>query len=87
MNDNLGYLRDLLFLDLDGTAEFYNLDKWQNSSAVPLDEVVEAVRGLLNMESVRCNLCGRSVWADEARLHQDEWIGACCWDERLRASE
>lgn len=38
-------------------------------------------------ELVRCHLCGSAVPADQAHLHQDEWIGPCCWDDRLKGSE
>jgi hypothetical protein len=36
---------------------------------------------------VRCALCGADADADEAHRHGAGFIGACCWDERFRASE
>jgi hypothetical protein len=37
---------------------------------------------------VLCSLCGKSVPAKTAHLHQNEWVGdECCWDERLRAGD
>lgn len=38
--------------------------------------------------TVKCKRCKELCNADQAHLHQGEWIGdECCWDERLRASE
>ena len=35
-----------------------------------------------------CSVCGRSCLASSAHLHQGMLVGdACCWDERLRATE
>jgi hypothetical protein len=36
---------------------------------------------------VRCALCGEDADSREAHRHGPGFIGACCWDERLRASE
>lgn len=38
-------------------------------------------------ETVACSVCGNKTPADTAHLHQEKWIGECCWDERLKASE
>jgi hypothetical protein len=37
--------------------------------------------------TVCCVRCGKDIPADEAHLHQGDYIGECCWDERLRATE
>ena len=37
--------------------------------------------------TVTCTLCHGPAPARLAHLHQGEWIGDECWDERLRASE
>ncbi len=37
--------------------------------------------------TVTCSLCHQPTSSETAHLHQDEWIGEECWDERLRASE
>lgn len=37
--------------------------------------------------TVECSLCGSEVTAQQAHLHQGKYIGDCCWDERLKASE
>lgn len=34
-----------------------------------------------------CALCGKPTDAKTAHLHQQQWIGECCWDDRLKASE
>jgi len=35
-----------------------------------------------------CSVCDARVPASTAHLHQGNWIGdACCWDDRLKASE
>jgi hypothetical protein len=34
-----------------------------------------------------CALCESETPMSRAHLHQGRWIGACCWDERLRATE
>ena len=42
----------------------------------------------LSTPGITCKLCKELCNADQAHLHQGEWIGdECCWDERLRASE
>jgi hypothetical protein len=37
--------------------------------------------------TVTCSVCGNQACAGGAHLHQDKWIGECCWDEKLKASE
>ena len=35
-----------------------------------------------------CSLCNKAITnPDDAHLHQGKYIGECCWDERLKASE
>jgi hypothetical protein len=34
-----------------------------------------------------CKLCQKPTPASTAHCHQGGYIGECCWDERLRASE
>jgi hypothetical protein len=38
-------------------------------------------------ELLRCSVCHGWTPARTAHLHQDDWIGEECWDERLRSSE
>ena len=37
--------------------------------------------------TVTCSLCHCPTPALSAHLHQGQWIGDECWDERLQASE
>lgn len=38
--------------------------------------------------SAVCSICDRGLFQkDDKHLHQGEWIGSCCWDERLRTTE
>jgi hypothetical protein len=37
--------------------------------------------------SVRCALCGEEADSRDAHRHGPGFIGECCWDERLRATE
>jgi hypothetical protein len=36
---------------------------------------------------IRCKLCDAPVDVFSAHLHRGHYIGACCWDERLRTTE
>lgn len=36
---------------------------------------------------VTCKLCHEVAPSASAHLHQEDWIGECCWDERLRVTE
>ena len=38
-------------------------------------------------QAVPCKFCGKPVPDKTAHRHLDGWVGECCWDERLRASE
>jgi hypothetical protein len=37
--------------------------------------------------AVRCKLCRQRVPRATALRHGRGWVGECCWDERLRASQ
>lgn len=37
--------------------------------------------------SVRCKFCDNVIPAATTHRHQGEYVGECCWDERLRATE
>ena len=34
-----------------------------------------------------CKCCTKKIDLDDAHLHQGEYVGECCWDERLRTTE
>lgn len=36
---------------------------------------------------VTCSVCGLEVCVDDAHLYHREYIGDCCWDERLKTTE
>jgi len=36
---------------------------------------------------VICSMCKSSISVYTAHLHQNKWIGECCWDEQLRTME
>lgn len=38
-------------------------------------------------ELVNCSICGHGTPIDDAHLHQNEWVGECCWDDRLKITE
>ena len=53
-----------------------------------LGRALVRVRARTRGPNVRCALCGTPGPEDEAHWHEGGWIGdACCWDERLKASE
>jgi hypothetical protein len=39
------------------------------------------------LQTVECKLCHNQVPIKTAHLHQDGYVGECCWDERLRSTE
>jgi len=63
------------------------------------EEEVDALQGVMNMldswsdeiyhikQSFSCKFCHRPVDPAKAHLHDGEYVGECCWDERLRATE
>lgn len=38
-------------------------------------------------EAVACKFCKKEANIQTAHLHQGEYVGECCWDERLRITE
>lgn len=43
---------------------------------------------IFTKDTVKCELCGNTVDAKTAHLHNGQYIGDdCCWDERLKATE
>jgi hypothetical protein len=55
----------------------------QNAAARVIGEQVLR----LCKRTVTCKLCHQEVPSHTAHLHQDGWVGDCCWDERLRSTE
>lgn len=59
-----------------------------------LGELIDAstARVLFDFEcqdaaDVTCKFCQEPCVSTDAHLHQGEWVGECCWDERLRVTE
>jgi formylmethanofuran dehydrogenase subunit E len=78
---SLEAIRDALFKE-DGTI---NMEKeWDEET---IEEVAEIVREHFHMETVECKFCGNEIIVADAHLHDGEFVGECCWDERLRATE
>lgn len=38
-------------------------------------------------QTVSCKFCELPADVRQSHLHQDAWVGPCCWDERLRTTE
>lgn len=38
-------------------------------------------------DMVICMFCYKQAPRETARVHQTNWVGECCWDERLRATQ
>lgn len=38
-------------------------------------------------KTVVCKLCDREVPAETAHRHRGNYVGECCWDERLKTTE
>jgi len=38
-------------------------------------------------ETTTCKFCRKETPVKTAHLHQGEYVGECCWDERLRVTE
>ena len=50
-------------------------------------ELIAQILEDLRLPTVACKLCGRDVHERQAHRHDSGWIGPCCWDERLCATE
>jgi len=67
----------------EGDADFIvsglleNIDEWQTFLADQVD----------SSETVICKVCGETALAATAHQHEGSYVGECCWDERLRATE
>jgi hypothetical protein len=50
-------------------------------------DMIGTIRDAFDFGMVVCTVCEQDALASTAHLHQSQWIGDCCWDERLRSSE
>ena len=55
----------------------------EHAQQYQFDRCYEEVR----LTKVSCIFCHKQVPINEAHLHQGNWVGPCCWDERLRTTE
>ena len=77
-------MTDALKASKDVTAELQVMQLIHDVKSGLFPEVLE---GLAYHGAVYCSICHKLTDALTAHLHQEEWIGEECWDERLRASE
>lgn len=75
--DRLDRVRAILWPENDPDEE------WSADHLKVIAEILEDLR----RPTVACKFCGRAAYAHVAHLHQDGWVGLCCWDERLRTTE
>jgi hypothetical protein len=50
-------------------------------------DLIELVKTLMAPNTVYCKFCHGAVTEIGAHRHDGGWVGECCWDERLRATE
>jgi hypothetical protein len=46
----------------------------------------EDIESIEPVDTVFCKFCGDEAKESTAHIHQGEWVGECCWDERLRVT-
>lgn len=51
------------------------------------DELRDTIEQAEAAATVACKFCEQQVSGRDAHLHMGSWVGECCWDERLRATE
>jgi hypothetical protein len=57
------------------------------ASDAQLTEIWDDLERFKRKSQLECSLCKNPCAASTAHRHQDTYIGECCWDERLRATE
>jgi hypothetical protein len=50
-------------------------------------DMISTIQAMFAFGLVVCCVCEQDALASQAHLHQGQWVGECCWDEMLRASE
>jgi len=48
---------------------------------------LEAEQDIEEYPTVICKFCNSEILTKTAHLHQGQYIGDCCWDERLKITE
>jgi len=41
----------------------------------------------LRLPTVTCKFCGHEAHQRQAHRHDGAWVGPCCWDDQLHATE
>jgi len=59
--------------DEESIATVFEVSDMEGTKKIDLDAV--------------CSSCGFPCASNTAHLHQGEYIGECCWDERLKITE
>jgi len=77
---------------VEDVQEWWQAGEWIGNEFYPFDHLDEKYCSEYCAEkasifSVECSICNELCEAKTAHLHQDEYVGECCWDERLRATE
>lgn len=70
----------------EGSEEIEEEITWDDASYCECQACLFAGTVADFQESVPCSLCGEQTKAMTAYLHQGKYVGACCWDERLRTT-
>lgn len=86
-----GFL-DLISQKLTGTEILMDIHHewagWDPERKELLCEVSGDPAGVVEcMDMIECTICREDAPASSAHLHGNGWIGECCWDDRLHASE
>lgn len=52
-----------------------------------LEDILNQINRGGSSSAVNCKFCHRPVNINTAHLHDNGYVGECCWDERLRQTE
>lgn len=89
LRDFAGTYSDVVF---DDEEQLTRQELWQRFGGIlrkggTLDKLKNARFAPPRKRSVRCSQCRKPTDKATAHRHQKKWVGECCWDERLRATE
>lgn len=89
-------IRDYLEIDMDDGKATLSVQNNEGEEDEKLADKVKAAleeahknfeKVLTKKQTVRCKFCKKKVPAITAHRHDRGYVGTCCWDERLRATE
>lgn len=75
--DRLLRIREVLWPEMEPD------ESWSPDHLDLIAQILEDLR----LPTVTCEFCGLEAHARQAHRHGAGWVGPCCWDERLHASE